>query len=147
MRKAGMLGRAYSPKLPSAHAGGAGHQGIGALNRVGERRHRQGGLGSEFTEQVRCLPGHLLVGVLEHLDEHGHDSGFERAPSLPPRLSDCDQLLPRPEEQRAIRNRRRRHAGFMQLIGSQERVRSCRRHHKHDSLFAGEIDVPPVRYR
>src|ERR1019366_8740967 len=57
-----------------------------------------------------------------------------------------DQLPPRSEEQGAIRHCRRRQAGLVQLIGSCERVLVSRRQHKDDALFAGEIDMPPVRY-
>ena len=56
-----------------------------------------------------------------------------------------DQLLPGPEEQRAIRHRWGRQAGFMQVIGSHERILVGRRHYKYDALFASEIDMPPVR--
>src|ERR1035437_2638056 len=62
------------------------------------------------------------------------------------RCADRDQLLPRAEEQRAIRYRRSRQAGFMQLIGTRERILVCRRQYKHNTLLAGEIDMPPIRY-
>src|ERR1035441_2771979 len=52
-----------------------------------------------------------------------------------------DQLPPRPEEQRAIRHRRRCEAGLVQLIGTCERVLAGRRHHKNDALFAREIQL------
>src|ERR1035441_1295579 len=69
----------------------------------------------------------------------------ESVPSAAP-SPDRDQLFPRPEEQRAVRHRRRRQAGLMQFIGTYERVLVSRHYYKHDALFAGEIDMPPVRY-